>query len=121
MNRFFIIALLALLGLAAQAVSAGTTYSQAGGVIYKSGDGIGTKVIGTTQGGVDQRLARHAAASSDAAATSDDAAAPTDRHKAFTRARMTAKKRPLASGAAGKERSLGGIPVDTTPNRSAYC
>ncbi|SOT41453.1 hypothetical protein F01_400122 [Burkholderia cenocepacia] len=49
------------------------------------------------------------------------AAAPTDRHKAFTRARMTAKKRPLASGAAGKERSLGGIPVDTTPNRSAYC
>ena len=79
MNRFFIIALLALLGLAAQAVSAGTTYSQAGGVIYKSGDGIGTKVIGTTQGGVDQRLARHAAASSDAAATADDAAAPPDR------------------------------------------
>ncbi len=80
MNRIFIIALLAILGLSAQAVRAGTTYSQAGGVIYKSGDGIGTKVIGTTEGGVDHRLARHATASSDAAAAaSDDTAAPPDR------------------------------------------
>lgn len=49
------------------------------------------------------------------------AAAPTDRHKAFTPACTALKKRPLAKGAAVKERSLFGIPEDTTSRRYAYC